>query len=185
MVLSLLCVVKRWYDWFSGHIDSYTLQVRCQAPHDARSQDGNNHDCINTSITWRNHYMGRMHVIYQTQLFLDPFEYIFNKSLYGYYCPNVFVFKWVRKPCFTHAITSIFVAMFTVNRPQASDWIIYSVEIVQMFSPKRSLMCLWQGEASPEKNARYWSREGMSPYKTSKLLMTFSGTNFLLCGAAP
>lgn len=29
-----------------------------------------------------------------------------------------------------------------------------------------------------------WSQEGLSPYKTSKLLMTFSGTNFLLCGTA-
>lgn len=28
------------------------------------------------------------------------------------------------------------------------------------------------------------SQEGLSPYKTSKLLMAFSGTNFLLCGTA-
>jgi len=34
------------------------------------------------------------------------------------------------------------------------------------------------------KKAPHWSQEGVSTYKTNKLQITFSGTNFLLCGAA-
>lgn len=83
--------------------------------------------------------------------------------------------------------SSIFVFNYMLTVNNFTDQCQANLPYVCKYFPLTAFSCVQvydKKNASTMKNAQYWSQEGMSPYKTSKLLMTFSRTNFLLCGTA-